>query len=55
MKVVNRQREREQKLMERVDQILDKINQVGYDNLTKEEKGALEQASQVLSKQREKG
>ena len=55
MKVVNRQREREQELMERVDQILDKINQVGYDNLTKEEKGALEQASQVLSKQREKG
>lgn len=55
MKVVNRQRDREQKLMERVDQILDKINQVGYDNLTKEEKKTLEQASQILSKEREKG
>jgi membrane associated rhomboid family serine protease len=55
MKAVNRQRDREQKLMERVDQILDKINQVGYDNLSKEEKRALEQASQILSKQRENG
>jgi membrane associated rhomboid family serine protease len=54
MKVVNRQREKEQKLMERVDQILDKINQVGYDNLTREEKKTLEQASQILSEEREK-
>jgi membrane associated rhomboid family serine protease len=53
MKAVNRQRDREHRLMERVDQILDKINQVGYDNLSKEEKKALEQASQVLSKERE--
>ncbi|UCB52374.1 MAG: rhomboid family intramembrane serine protease [Candidatus Zixiibacteriota bacterium] len=55
MKVISRQRDREQKLMDRVDQILDKINQVGYDKLTKEEKKALEQASQILSKEREKG
>lgn len=54
MKAVNRQREREQRLMERVDQILDKINQVGYGNLTREEKKTLEQASQVLSEEREK-
>jgi membrane associated rhomboid family serine protease len=55
MRTVSRQRDREQRLMERVDQILDKINQVGYDNLTKEEKKTLEQASQILSKEREKG
>lgn len=54
MKAINKKREREQKLMERVDQILDKINQMGYDNLNKEEKKTLEQASQLLSKQWEK-
>jgi len=54
MKVINKKREKEQKVMERVDQILDKINLVGYDNLTKEEKKTLEQASQLLSKQWEK-
>ncbi len=54
MEAINKKREREQRLMERVDQILDKINQVGYDNLTKEEKKTLEQASQLLSRQSEK-
>ena len=54
MKAINRKRGKEQRLMERVDQILDKINQVGYDNLTKEEKKTLGQASQLLSKQGEK-
>jgi len=54
MKAINRKREKEQKVMERVDQILDKINQVGYDSLSREEKKTLEQASQLLSKQWEK-
>ncbi len=54
MKAIDKKREREQKLMERVDQVLDKINQVGYDNLSKEEKKILEQASQLLSEQGEK-
>jgi len=54
MKAVNKKREKEQRLMERVDQILDRINQVGYDNLTREEKKTLEQASQLLSEQWEK-
>lgn len=54
MKAINKKREREQRLMERVDQVLDKINQVGYDNLSKEEKKILEQASQLLSEQGEK-
>jgi membrane associated rhomboid family serine protease len=54
MKVINKQREREQQLLERVDQILDKINQIGFDNLTKEEKKTLEEASQFLSQQSER-
>jgi len=53
MKAINKKREREQRLLERVDQILDKINQVGYDNLSKEEKKTLEEASQLLSQQSE--
>ena len=54
MKVINKKREREQKVLERVDQILDKINQVGYDNLSKEEKKTLGEASQLLSQQTER-
>jgi len=53
MKAFNKKMEEKQRLMERVDQILDKINQVGYDNLTKEEKKILEQASQILSQHSE--
>lgn len=54
MKAVDKKREMEERLMERVDQILDKISQVGYDKLTREEKKILEQASQHLSKQEER-
>jgi membrane associated rhomboid family serine protease len=43
-------KEKEEKLMEEVDQILDKINKVGYDKLTRQEKKILEDASQKLSK-----
>ncbi len=39
------------KIMDEVDAILDKINQVGYDNLTRREKKILEKASDNLSKQ----
>jgi len=53
-KAINKKREREQRLLERVDQILDKINLVGFDNLTKEEKKTLEEASQFLSQQSER-
>jgi membrane associated rhomboid family serine protease len=53
MKAVDKKREKERELMERLDQILGKISQVGYDNLSKEEKKILEQASQHLSKQEE--
>jgi hypothetical protein len=41
------------KLMEEVDQILDKINQVGYDNLSKREKKILDKASDKLSRHRQ--
>jgi membrane associated rhomboid family serine protease len=54
MKALTRKQEEEQRLMERVDQVLDKINLVGYDNLTREEKKILEHASQILSKQSER-
>ena len=54
MKAINKKRERERKVLERVDQILDKINQVGFDNLSKEEKKTLEEASQLLSQQSER-
>jgi membrane associated rhomboid family serine protease len=45
-----RKREEGLKLMDEVDSILDKINQIGYDNLTKKEKKILEKASDKLSK-----
>jgi membrane associated rhomboid family serine protease len=45
-----REREKDQKMMEEVDQILDKINKVGYDNLSRQEKKMLEDASNKLSK-----
>jgi membrane associated rhomboid family serine protease len=45
-----RKSEESLKIMDEVDSILDKINQVGYDNLTKREKRILEKASDKLSK-----
>jgi membrane associated rhomboid family serine protease len=44
-----RKREDGMKLMDEVDAILDKINQVGYDNLSRREKKILEKASDKLS------
>ena len=44
-----KKRKKTERLMLRVDQILDKINQVGYQNLTREEKKLLEEASHRLS------
>ena len=44
-----RKREGDRKMMEEVDAVLDKINKVGYDNLTKHEKKILENASDKLS------
>jgi membrane associated rhomboid family serine protease len=49
-----RKRQEGLNLMEEVDAILDKINRVGYDNLTKREKKILEKASDKLSKHEQK-
>jgi membrane associated rhomboid family serine protease len=45
-----RKSEESLKIMDEVDSILDKINQVGYDNLTRREKRILEKASDKLSR-----
>ena len=50
MQKIAHNHEKEQKLINEVDQILDKINQVGYDKLTRREKKILEDASDQLSK-----
>jgi len=50
MEKLARKKEHEEQLMKEVDRILDKINQVGYDNLTRKEKKILEEASDKLSK-----
>ncbi len=49
MEKAARNYQKEQKLMEEVDRILDKINKVGYDKLTRQEKKTLEDASDKLS------
>ncbi|NOZ57835.1 MAG: hypothetical protein GXO73_13720, partial [Calditrichaeota bacterium] len=38
-----------EELQRQVDAILDKINEVGYDNLTEEEKETLKRASKILA------
>lgn len=48
-----KQQESTDKLMEEVDQILDKISRVGYENLTDKEKKILERASDTLSRRKE--
>jgi membrane associated rhomboid family serine protease len=42
-----------QRIRERVDEILDKINEVGYDNLSEDEKKLLQEASHLFSQQKE--
>lgn len=53
--VVKQAKKRQQsiRLRESVDHILDKINEVGYENLTQDEKALLKQASQQLSEEEE--
>lgn len=48
-----KQRQQKMRLRESVDHILDKINEVGYENLTPEEKELLRRASEQLSKEEE--
>lgn len=53
MTKLQKKRAEKEKLMEKVDQILDKINRVGLEKLTKEEKKILDQASHLLSENQE--
>ncbi len=48
-----RKEEQRQRLMEEVDRILDKINKQGMESLSKEEKKKLDQASHLLSENKE--
>jgi len=45
-------RQHEKNVRQNVDDILDRINEVGYENLTEEEKSTLKRASQFLSNQK---
>lgn len=53
--VVKEAKKRQQnlRLRESIDNILDKINEVGYENLTRDEKALLKHASQQLSEEEE--
>lgn len=53
LKTLNKKRKETENLMNQVDQILDKINQVGYENLSKAEKKILEKASHILSQEKD--
>jgi len=54
MKVVYRKEKAEQDFKEEIDRILDKISDVGIENLTKEEKKLLEKASHLWSQEESK-
>ena len=45
---------RQRKVQQEVDHVLDRINEVGYDNLSEEEKNLLYRASKERSKDRQK-
>jgi len=47
--ILEKKRQKAEDIMKRVDEILDKINDVGIDNLSREEKKFLESASEILS------
>jgi len=49
---LEKNRQKAEDVMKRVDSILDKINEVGFENLTREERKFLEDASSKLSKKK---
>ena len=53
MRVVRRKEEEKEKLRRLVDQVLDKANEVGMENLTRDEKLLLKKASQILNKDKD--
>jgi membrane associated rhomboid family serine protease len=51
LQALNKKRKQTEELMSQVDEVLDKINQVGYENLSRAEKRILEKASYILSQE----
>ena len=49
-KKLEKKRQQAGEIMKRVDNILDKINEVGIENISREDKKFLENASEILSK-----
>lgn len=47
---LEKRRQKAEEVMRRVDRILDKINEVGIENISREDRKFLEEASQILSK-----
>jgi len=47
---LEKNRQKAEEMMNRVDRILDKINEVGFDNISPDDRKFLEEASQILSK-----
>jgi hypothetical protein len=47
---VEKNRQKAEEIMRRVDQILDKINEIGLENISEEERRFLDDASEILSK-----
>jgi membrane associated rhomboid family serine protease len=50
---LKKKHEATRRVMDEVDRVLDRINEVGYDGLTKDEKQILEEASELLSRKRD--
>lgn len=50
VKKLRRKHEVTRQVMDEVDRVLDRINEVGYEGLTKEERRILEEASELLSR-----
>ena len=47
---LEKNRQKTEEIMKRVDSVLDKINQVGFENITEEERQFLDDASEILSR-----
>lgn len=53
IKKVRQNPEHNRRMMDDVDRVLDRINEVGYDGLTREEKRILDEASEIMNRRRD--
>jgi membrane associated rhomboid family serine protease len=53
VKKVRQNSDRNRRMMDEVDRVLDRINEVGYDGLTREEKRILEEASEIMNRKQD--